>query len=126
MKRIALILLVILLLGGGAWRIFGRKGADQPRYITAAVTRGNLTQAVTATGQLNPVKNVTVGSQISGIIAEIFVDFNSPVKAGEVVAQLDAATYQAIVHQSEGDLASAKAALELAQLTAKRKQELVK
>ena len=85
-------------------------------YQTTAVTRGDITQVVTATGQLNPVINVQVGSQISGTIEKLFADFNSAVTNGQVIAQLDPATYQAILHQTEGDLASAKAALELAQV----------
>jgi HlyD family secretion protein len=93
-------------------------------YQTATVTRGPITQAVTATGTLNPVVNVQVGSQVSGNIAKLFADFNSQVKAGEVVAQIDPALFQATVTQTEGDLASAQAALELAKLNATRTQEL--
>src|SRR6184192_4626458 len=93
-------------------------------YQIATVTRGPITQAVTATGTLNPVVNVQVGSQVSGNIAKLFADFNSQVKAGEVVAQIDPAIFQATVTQAEGDLASAKAALELAKVTAARTQEL--
>src|SRR5205823_6617248 len=111
--------------GGGAWWYLKRGHSDEMQFTTAPVARGELTQVVTATGTLNPVVNVTVGSQISGNIFKLFADFNSPVKSGQVVAQIDPATYQAIVHQADGDLANAKAALELAQLTAKRKQELV-
>src|SRR2546428_105271 len=93
-------------------------------YQIATVTRGPITQLVTATGTLNPVVNVQVGSQISGIIQKLFADFNTPVKSGQVVAQIDPATFQATVTQAEGDVASAKAALELAQVNAKRAQEL--
>jgi HlyD family secretion protein len=93
-------------------------------YQTATVTRGPITQAVTATGTLNPVVNVQVGSQVSGNIAKLFVDFNSQVKAGQVVAQIDPALFQATVTQAEGDLANAQAALELARVNAKRTQEL--
>jgi HlyD family secretion protein len=93
-------------------------------YQTAAITRGPITQAVTATGTLNPVVNVQVGSQVSGNIAKLFVDFNSQVKAGQVVAQIDPALFQATVTQAEGDLASAQAALELAKVNAIRTQEL--
>src|SRR5213083_2759939 len=93
-------------------------------YQTATVTRGPITQAVTATGTLNPVVNVQVGSQVSGNIAKLFADFNSQVKAGQVVAQIDPALFQATVTQAEGDLASAQAALELAKLNAKRTEEL--
>jgi HlyD family secretion protein len=93
-------------------------------YQTATITRGPVTQAVTATGTLNPVVNVQVGSQVSGNIAKLFVDFNSQVKAGQVVAQIDPALFQATVTQAEGDLASAQAALELAKVNASRIQEL--
>src|SRR2546425_3494030 len=95
-------------------------------YQTATIARGPITQAVTATGTLNPVVNVQVGSQVSGNIAKLFADFNSQVKAGEVVAQIDPATFQATVMQAEGDLASAQAGLELARATAARTQDLVK
>src|SRR6266403_2084808 len=93
-------------------------------YQTANVTRGSITQAVTATGTLNTVVNVQVGSQVSGNIAKLFADFNSQVKAGDVVAQIDPALFQATVTQTEGDLASAQAALELAKLNATRTQQL--
>ena len=93
-------------------------------YQTANVTRGPITQAVTATGTLNPVLNVQVGSQVSGNVSKLFVDYNSQVKAGQVVAQIDPALFQATVTQAEGDVASAQAALELAKLNAKRTQDL--
>src|SRR5438128_11280145 len=93
-------------------------------YQTATATRGPITQAVTATGTLNPVVNVQVGSQVSGTIAKLFVDFNSQVKAGQVVAQIDPALFQATVTQAEGDLASAQSALELAKINATRTQDL--
>jgi HlyD family secretion protein len=93
-------------------------------YQTATITRGPITQAVTATGTLNPVVNVQVGSQVSGNIAKLFADFNSQVKAGQVVAEIDPALFKATVTQAEGDLASAQAAFELAKINAKRTQEL--
>jgi HlyD family secretion protein len=79
---------------------------------------------VTATGTLNPVVNVQVGSQVSGNIAKLFVDFNSQVKAGQTVAQIDPMLFQAAVTQAEGDLASSQAALELAKLNGDRIQKL--
>jgi len=100
------------------------RSGGSANYQTAPVTRGPITQAVTATGTLNPVVNVQVGSQVSGNIAKLFVDFNSQVKAGQVVAQIDPALFQATVTQAEGDLASAQAALELAKVNATRIQEL--
>src|SRR5437867_3540994 len=100
------------------------RNAVAENYQISIVTRGSITQAVTATGTLNPVVNVQVGSQVSGNIAKLFADFNSQVKAGQVVAQIDPALFQATVTQAEGDLASAQAALELARVNAKRTQEL--
>jgi HlyD family secretion protein len=93
-------------------------------YQTTTITRGPITQAVTATGTLNPMVNVQVGSQVSGNIAKLFVDFNSQVKAGQVVAQIDPVLFQATVTQAEGDLANAQAALDLAKVNAKRTREL--
>ena len=93
-------------------------------YQTATVGRGAITQLVTATGTLNPVTNVQVGSQVSGNIQKLFADFNSEVKAGQTVAQIDPMLFQAAVTQAEGDLASAQAALELAKVNAARTQRL--
>jgi HlyD family secretion protein len=95
------------------------------KYQTTTVARGPLTQAVTATGTLNPLESVQVGSQVSGNIQKLFADFNSNVKAGELVAQIDPALFQATVTQAEGDLASARAAFELARMNATRTQALV-
>jgi HlyD family secretion protein len=94
-------------------------------YQSTTVTRGPITQAVTATGTLNPVQNVQVGSQVSGNIQKLFVDFNSTVKAGQVIAQIDPVVFQATVNQAEGDLANARAALELARLNEARTRALV-
>src|SRR4051812_31720086 len=124
MKRwIAIILLAAV--GFGVWKWYSSADNGAVQFTTVPVARGPITQMVTATGTLNPVINVTVGSQISGNIQKLFADFNSPVKADQVVAQLDASTYQAVVHQQEGDLALAEASLALAEITAKRKQDLV-
>jgi HlyD family secretion protein len=125
MKRVTLIAGAALLVVLALFAFRRGSGNAAAEYQTATVTRGAITQAVTATGTLNPVVNVQVGSQISGNIQKLFVDFNSPVKAGQVVAQIDPAVFQASVTQAEGDLANAHAALELAQVTAKRTQELV-
>jgi len=124
MKRFVPWLAVIigLLVVATVFRQCLQRGAAN--YQTATITRGPITQAVTATGTLNPVVNVQVGSQVSGNIAKLFVDFNSEVKAGQVVAQIDPVLFQATVTQAEGDLANAQAALELANVNATRTQEL--
>src|SRR5438128_12412766 len=93
-------------------------------YQTATVMQGPITQLVTATGTLNPVTNVQVGSQVSGNIQKLFADFNSQVKAGQTVAQIDPAIFQATVTQAEGDLATSQAALELAKLRDRKSTRL--
>lgn len=113
----------IAALGGGAW-YFLRQNTSDAQYETAPVTRGDLVQAVTATGALNPVVNVQVGSQISGIIKKLYVDFNSVVKSNQIVAEIDPSTYQISVLKAEADLANAKATLELNQIQARRADSL--
>src|SRR4029434_6428530 len=124
MKRFVPWLLIIVGLLVIAFIVRQCRTAGGANYQTAEVTRGPITQAVTATGTLNPVVTVQVGSQVSGNIAKLFADFNSQVKAGQVVAQIDPALFQATVTQAEGDLASTQAALELARVNAKRTQDL--
>jgi HlyD family secretion protein len=120
-------LLILLLLGGGAfawWKYRDDGKTVVPQYKTDAVTRGPLIQSVTANGQLSAVKNVQVGSQISGIIKELHADFNSRVKEGDVIARIDPSTYERAVEQAEAELASAKAQLQLAESELRRAREL--
>jgi HlyD family secretion protein len=124
-KWVVLLLVAGLGVGAAIW-YSGNTPEDRPQYVTAAAARGDITQAVTANGQLNPVINVQVGSQISGNILRLYADYNSLVKSNQVVAQLDPAIYQAIVHQSQGDLASARAALELQQIETRRAGDLLR
>jgi HlyD family secretion protein len=120
-------ILVLVLLGAAflGWRWYQSSSKEAPLdYRTSPVTRGDLVQAVTANGQLNAVKNVTVGSQVSGLITDIKVDFNSRVTNGQVIAQIDPSTYQQNILQSQAELANAQAGLELAQLNMRRAQAL--
>lgn len=123
MKKWIILLVLAATFAGGAWW-WKSSDSDSATFQTVPVTKGDITQVVTATGALNPVINVQVGSQISGNVKKLFADYNSQVKAGQVVALIDPSTYQAAVMQAEGDLASAKAALELAQANDKRALEL--
>ena len=91
MKTFIIILVVLAAIAGGGWYYWNQSHAETVEYQTGTVTRGDVTQAVTATGQLNPVVDVTVGSQISGNILKVYVDFNSLVKENEPVAELDPA-----------------------------------
>src|SRR4029079_4474998 len=114
--------IVLLIAAFFVFTRFGRTSAAQ--FQTATVTRGPLTHTETDTCAVHAVVNVQVGSQVSANIQKLFADFNSKVKAGDVVAQIDPALFQATVTQAEGDLANAQAALELAKVNATRLQEL--
>jgi len=121
------LLVVALLAGGGAgagWYYLQHRPVDASRYQTSVVSRGEVVQMVTASGQLNPVTMVDVGSQISGIVQELLVNFNSTVKKGQLIARIDPRAYEAWYVEAEGELASAKAALELAQLDEERAKAL--
>jgi HlyD family secretion protein len=123
MKWMIVIVAAGAVIAGGVW-YFKRGHTDAPDYQTAKVTPGDLTQVVTATGTLNPVVNVTVGSQVSGIINKLNVDYNSMVKSNEVIAEIDPSTYHATAEQATADLANAKANLELQRAEAERNAEL--
>lgn len=117
---ILLALVVLAAAGAGIWYFFLRRVETAPEYTTAPVARTDLTQAVTATGTLEPVITVDVGSQISGIIDKVLVDYNSVVKQGDVVAHIDSATYESRLRSAEAELANAKANHRLVQLNAER------
>jgi HlyD family secretion protein len=112
-SRLGLGLLALIVLGAGsyaAWRGFGGS-ADAPKFKTGKVERGPLTAVVSATGTLNPVVSVQVGSQVSGQIKEILVDFNSPVRLNQLIARIDPETFQYRLRQAEADVEAARAAL---------------
>ena len=102
------------------------------KYVTTPVTRGEITRTVTATGTVNPELTVIVGSYVSGVIQQLFCDYNSQVKVGQVCAKIDPAPYQTVVDQSKANLAVAKAqlqkdqaALDYAKITVERQTQLV-
>jgi HlyD family secretion protein len=123
LKGVIIFLTIGAVIAGGAW-YFGAGGDNAPQYQTTAITRGDIVQTVTASGTLNPITNITVGSQISGIVSKLNVDWNSPVKATQLIAEIDPSTYQAAVEQADANLASAKANLELQQAEEERSAEL--
>lgn len=100
-------------------------GAGAVRYETAPVARGDIVQHVTASGTLSAVVSVDVGSQVSGKISVLNADYNSPVKKGQLVAEIDPTIYQAVLRQSEGELASAQANVTLKRQNLERKKTLV-
>jgi HlyD family secretion protein len=101
------ILSALILAAVVAWWTFGSSATGG--YVTAPLSRGNVTRAVTATGSVNPVLTITVGSYVSGVIQEIDCDFNTRVKKGQLCAKIDARPYQTIVEQNKAGVATAKA-----------------
>lgn len=125
MKRIALFAAVLGALGLGYYA-FQKQAATDPekRYKTQALAKGDVTQTVSANGTLNPVTLVSVGTQVSGTVKKLHVDFNDQVKAGQVLAELDDAIYSAQVRQSDASVASAQASLQLARANEARMTSL--
>src|SRR5262245_44944261 len=97
---------VLALLIGGALL---KGGKDEDPYRTAAVDRGAITRVVSATGTLQPLVSANVGSVVSGPVREVLVDFNTQVRAGQVLARLDPTPFQQRVVQAQASLAQAQA-----------------
>lgn len=107
--------LLLALLAFGGWWFFVRQAEPAQSFRTARIERGALQAAVSATGTVTPVRQVQVGSQVSGQIKELFADFNSEVRSGQLIAQLDPETYEYRVRQSTADLEAARASVLTAQ-----------
>jgi HlyD family secretion protein len=116
---------VAVALAIGGYVFFRGERKPPVRYRTASVERGSLVSIVSATGTINPVTSVQVGSQVSGMIESLHADFNSMVKNGQVVARIDPFPYRARRDQAKANLANAKASLVKARVDlAQRKREL--
>jgi HlyD family secretion protein len=119
MKRLILIVIVLALVGVGAGAYYMNRPAKEPEVRTAQVTRGDIVDVVAATGTLEAVTTVQVGTQVGGIIQELYADFNDIVKKGQVIARLDPTLLQTNIEQqranvtrSEADLDRLKVALD--------------
>ncbi|MFI5341738.1 MAG: efflux RND transporter periplasmic adaptor subunit [Candidatus Methylomirabilales bacterium] len=104
-------ILAVLVLGGAAGFYWFNSGTGKASYRTAPVERGDIQSSISATGTLNAVITVQVGTQVSGTIKELMVDYNSRVKKGMLIARIDPATFEAKVNQAKADLESARAAV---------------
>ena len=122
-KNILIGIPVLLVVGVCIWWLMPAK-ASAERYAAVALEHGAITQSVAANGTLNPVVLVSVGSQVSGIVQKLFADFNGKVKAGQVLLELDPTLNRAQLQQSEANLASAQASLDLAQANEERARGL--
>ncbi|SJM91696.1 Efflux transporter, RND family, MFP subunit [Crenothrix polyspora] len=100
------------------------KSAPLPQYRTETLVKGNIVKSVSANGTLNPVVLVNVGTQISGVVNKLNVDFNDRVKKNQVLAEIDPALINAQLEQSQANLANANASLKLAEANASRAKEL--
>ena len=110
MKRVVSLVVVAVVVGGAVWGyLYAQSRGNVPKYRLVRVERGPLTAAVSATGNLNAVITVQVGSQVSGQIKELMVDFNSIVKKNQVIARIDPDIFVAKVNQAKADLDSARA-----------------
>ncbi|HEX8613219.1 MAG TPA: efflux RND transporter periplasmic adaptor subunit [Telluria sp.] len=126
-KRVIILLAVIAAGAAGAAWLQSKKPPVVPesRYRSALVDTGTITQTVTATGTINPVALINVGSQVSGTVVELKADFNDHVKKGQVLLKLDPTIFNAQIRQVEAGLASAQASMRLAQANFERNERLV-
>ncbi|MBS3917019.1 MAG: efflux RND transporter periplasmic adaptor subunit [Sulfuritalea sp.] len=114
------------LLGAGYYALVQKEAArPEKRYRFQAAEQGDLTQAVSANGTLNPVVLVSVGTQVSGTVRKLYVDFNAQVKAGQPLLEIDQSLLAAQARQSEASLKSAEAALDLAVANEQRMKSLL-
>ena len=114
---VAAAVVVAVAVGGWFWWRDARSAATDSAWRTVKVERGDIRVAISATGTLSAISTVTVGSQISGQVTDVLVDFNSEVKKGEVLARIDPSTYEAQIEAGNAQIASARASLSQAQAT---------
>jgi HlyD family secretion protein len=114
MRKAVICLIVLIGIGIVAYFIFN-KDDTKPDYKTEKVEKGDIQDMVTATGTVNAVVNVLVGTQVSGTVSRLFVDYNSLVKKGQILAQIDPANFEAQVAQARANLLNAQAGLKKAQ-----------
>ncbi|HSH86727.1 MAG TPA: efflux RND transporter periplasmic adaptor subunit [Methylophilus sp.] len=128
MKLLKKIVVFIVLAAAAAGAYYYYQKTHQPKpedlYRLDEVTRGNIEQSVSANGTLNPVSLISVGTQVSGIVRKLYVDFNDPVKKDQVLLELDSALFNAQIAQSKGTVRNNQAAVELAIANEKRMREL--
>ena len=116
-------LILLCILGGGVWWFLASR-PDKVEYVTVNVSRGDVRHVVTATGEINPVNTISVGSQVSGTIADIFVDYNSHVTRGQKLLEIEPSVLQASVDEAKASLESAQSQLNLAKNDYERNKTL--
>jgi HlyD family secretion protein len=112
MKKLIVFLVVLVALGSGAWAYYARRTRPEPTITTLPITRGDVADTVQATGTLEAVTTVDVGTQVSGVVQELYADFNSIVRKGQVIARLDPSIIQTQIEQQKANVIRAEAEVE--------------
>ncbi|MDM8175267.1 MULTISPECIES: efflux RND transporter periplasmic adaptor subunit [Olivibacter] len=123
-KKIIIIGILILMLAVLLYFFFGRKKENGVAFETTVPEKGPIASIITSTGTIQPVDTVAVGTQVSGIIASIYTDYNAQVKKGQLLAELDPTLMQATVDQIKGQLAQAQSNFNYQQINFNRQREL--
>mgnify|MGYP002520704638 FL=1 len=129
MKKISKVwiaVMVIVVVAVAFWLLSGKKDKAALQFDTTKVEAGNITKSITATGTIEPVTSVTVGTQVSGIVSKLFVDYNSVVKKGQVIAELDKTNLISELNTAKANLASAESTLKYEQVNYNRYKTLYK
>ncbi len=113
-RLLAILFTLLSAAAAGLWYWTTKSESVQEKYKTQAVDRGDIVQVISANGTLNPVVLVNVGTQVSGTAYKLHADFNDPVKAGQILVELDPSLFQAQLRLSEANVSNARATLELA------------
>lgn len=129
MKKISKIWIAtaaVVLLAVIAWIFSGSKKKEEVSFVTEKVAKANIQNSITATGTIEAVTSVTVGTQVSGIVSKLYVDYNSEVKKGQVIAELDKTNLLSTLNSAKANLASAQSQLNYQSANLKRYQTLFK
>ena len=111
LSKVWLVVAVVIIVAIVAWALSGSKKEEQITFDTAAVAPANIMNSITATGTIEPVTSVTVGTQVSGIVSKLYVDYNSVVKKGQVIAELDKTNLMSQLNSAKTQLATAQSQL---------------
>ena len=111
LSKVWLVVAVVIIVAIVAWALSGSKKEEQISFDTAAVAPANIMNSITATGTIEPVTSVTVGTQVSGIVSKLYVDYNSVVKKGQVIAELDKTNLMSQLNSAKTQLATAQSQL---------------
>ena len=129
MKKISKIWIIVaamLVVAIGSWIFSGGKKNKEIQFETEKITRANLQNSVTATGTIEPVTSVTVGTQVSGIVSKLYVDYNSKVTKGQVIAELDRTNLTSELNTAKANLSSAQSSLNYEKANHQRYETLYK